>query len=110
MLEIKNLPNPDFVSFKVCKIPVAPLAWVPWVPGNPSSFEQWVPEPINFGKTTRIFHFSVENEQQIGARNSCSILEPNNFGKKQPEQTICQWKISSKLGLGAREPFGNPLI
>ena len=29
---------------------VAPLAWVPWVPGNPSIFEQWVPEPINFGK------------------------------------------------------------
>ena len=27
---------------------VAPLAWVPWVPGNPSVFEQWVPEPINF--------------------------------------------------------------
>ena len=26
---------------------VAPLAWVPWVPGNPSIFEQWVPEPIN---------------------------------------------------------------
>ena len=48
MLEIKNLPNPDFVSFKVCKIPVAPLAWVPWVPRNPSIFEQWVPEPINF--------------------------------------------------------------
>ena len=28
---------------------VAPLVWVPWVPGNPSSFEQWVPELINFG-------------------------------------------------------------
>ena len=28
--------------------PVAPLAWVPWVPGNPSVFEQWVPEPITF--------------------------------------------------------------
>ena len=27
---------------------VAPLAWVPWVPRNPSIFEQWVPEPINF--------------------------------------------------------------
>ena len=27
---------------------VAPLAWVPWVPGNPSVFEQWVPEPITF--------------------------------------------------------------
>ena len=30
--------------------PVAPLAWVPWVPGNPSIFEQWVPETINFGQ------------------------------------------------------------
>jgi len=29
-------------------IAVAPLAWVPWVPGNPSVFEQWVPEPITF--------------------------------------------------------------
>ena len=28
---------------------MAPLAWVPWVPGNPSIFEQWVAEPINFG-------------------------------------------------------------
>ena len=29
-------------------VTVAPLAWVPWVPGNPSVFEQWVPEPITF--------------------------------------------------------------
>ena len=33
---------------------VAPLAWVPWVPENPSIFEQWVPEPINFGKKVQI--------------------------------------------------------
>ena len=29
---------------------VASLVWVPWVPWNPSIFEQWVPEPISFGK------------------------------------------------------------
>ena len=29
---------------------MAPLAWVPWVPRNPSTFEQWVPEPMNFRK------------------------------------------------------------
>jgi len=41
---------------------VAPLAWVPWVPGNPSIFEQLVPEPINFGK---IGLFSDQNKQEI---------------------------------------------
>ena len=47
---------------------VASLAWVPWVPGYPSIFEQWVPEPINFGKKRPKFtHSSVENEQEIGA-------------------------------------------
>ena len=30
-------------------ITVAPLAWVPW---NPSTFMQWVPAPINFGRKT----------------------------------------------------------
>ena len=34
----------------VPKDAVAPLAWVPWVPGNPSIFEQWVPETINLGE------------------------------------------------------------
>ena len=47
-------------------IAVAPLAWVPWVPGNPSIFEQWVPEPINFGdKGPKFTPFSVQNEQEI---------------------------------------------
>ena len=27
---------------------VPPLVWVRWVPRNPSIFEQWVLEPINF--------------------------------------------------------------
>ena len=34
--------------FLVTYVSVATLAWVPWVPGNPSVFEQWVPEPISF--------------------------------------------------------------
>ena len=29
---------------------MAPLVWVPWVPENPSIFQLWVPELINFGK------------------------------------------------------------
>ena len=29
---------------------VALLAWDPWVPGKSSIFEEWVPEPIDFGK------------------------------------------------------------
>ena len=37
----------DFLC-KTPYLPVAPLPWVCWVPGNPSIFEQWVPEPINF--------------------------------------------------------------
>ena len=45
---------------------VAPLAWVPWVPGNPSIFEQWVPEPIKFGKKRLKFTlFSVQSKQEI---------------------------------------------
>ena len=35
------------LKFSLNPITVARLAWVPWVPGNPSFFEQWVPEPIN---------------------------------------------------------------
>ena len=38
---------------------VTPLAWAP---GNPSFFEQWVPEPINFGKKgLNLLPFSVQN-------------------------------------------------
>jgi len=49
---------------------VAPLAWVPWVFGNPSIFEEWVPEPINFWKNQLEFtHFPEANEQQIVAMN-----------------------------------------
>ena len=33
---------------RTSSLAVAPLAWVPWVSGNPSVFEQWVPEPITF--------------------------------------------------------------
>ena len=37
---------------------VAPLAWVP---RNPSIFEQWVPEPVNFEKKRLRFpYFSVK--------------------------------------------------
>ena len=36
-------------SMRKIPVVVAPLPWVPWVPGNPSIFEQWVPEPINLG-------------------------------------------------------------
>ena len=47
---------------------VAPLAWVPWVPGNPSIFEQWVPEPINFEKNgINSTLFSVESKLEIGS-------------------------------------------
>ena len=49
---------------------VAPLAWVPWVPGNPSILEQWVPEPINFGKKQpKCTQISQEIEQVIGTWN-----------------------------------------
>ena len=49
---------------------MAPLAWVSWVPGNPSILEQWVPEPINFGKKQPKFtQISLENEQKIRAWN-----------------------------------------
>ena len=42
------------------------MAWVPWVPRNPLIFEQWVPEPINFGKKGLKFEVvSVENKQDI---------------------------------------------
>ena len=48
-------------------IAVAPLAWVPWVPGNPSIFEQWVPEPISFGtKLLKFTPFSVQINQEMG--------------------------------------------
>ena len=46
------------------------LAWVPRVPGNPSIFEQWVPEPVNFGKKElENTDFFVENEHKIGVGN-----------------------------------------
>ena len=49
---------------------VAPLQWVPWVPGNPSVLEQWVLEPINFGKKEpKCTQISLKNEQEIGAWN-----------------------------------------
>ena len=45
---------------------VAPLVWVPWVPRNPSIFEQWVPEPINYqpnkpkiGQKTVSLYFAI---------------------------------------------------
>ena len=48
---------------KVC-ILVAPLAWAP---GNPSIFEQLVPEPINFGKKElRFTLFSIQKKHEIG--------------------------------------------
>ena len=52
---------------------VAPLAWVPWVPGNPSIFEQWVPEPINFRKKRLKFTlFAVQSKQEMWVES----LEP----------------------------------
>ena len=51
-------------------VTVAPLAWVPWVPGNPSIIEQWVPEPISFGKNGLKFTpYSVQNKQEIVVGN-----------------------------------------
>ena len=44
------------------------LAWVPWVPENPTSFEHWVPEPINFEKKELNFITLVQSEQEIGVR------------------------------------------
>lgn len=62
---------------------VAQLAWVPWVPGNPSTFEQWVPEPISFGKKgLRFGVFSIQNQQHIGVWSlgpRISIWEPINL-------------------------------
>ena len=58
----------------------APLAWVPWVPRNPSIFEQWVPEPINFGdQQVKCDQISEQNEQEFGVGNLSSIWEPINF-------------------------------
>ena len=52
---------------------MAPLAWVPWVPGNPSIFEEWVPEPINFGKKRLKFAlFAVQSKQEMWVES----LEP----------------------------------
>ena len=46
---------------------MAPLAWVPWIPGNPSIFEQWVPEPLTLGKNgLKLALFSVQGNQEIG--------------------------------------------
>ena len=47
--------------------PLAPWEWFPWVPGNPSIFEHWVLEPINFGMKGLKFVFSsVETKQEMG--------------------------------------------
>ena len=57
---------------------VAPLAWVPWVPENPSIFEQWVQELINFGdKGPKFTPFSVQNEQEIGVKSLKELLNPS---------------------------------
>ena len=46
---------------------VAPLVWVLWIPGNPSIFEQWVPEPISFGiKWIKFTPFSVQIKHEMG--------------------------------------------
>ena len=37
------------VNINTITFTVASLAWILWVPTNPSIFELWVPEPINFG-------------------------------------------------------------
>ena len=51
-------------------LPVAPLVWVTWVPGNPSILEQWVPEPIIFGKKQlKCTKILPEYEQEIRAGN-----------------------------------------
>ena len=43
------------------------LAWVSWVPWNLLFFEQWVQEPIKFGKKGPKFSpFLVQNKQEIG--------------------------------------------
>ena len=47
---------------------VALLSWVLLVPANPSIFEQWVPEPINFEKNgINSTLFSVESKLEIGS-------------------------------------------
>ena len=55
---------------------MAPLAWVPWVPGNPSVFEQWVPEPISFEtkKPKFTYFFSFPNEVFLGYETPQHIL------------------------------------
>ena len=48
---------------------VALLIWVPWVPENPSIFEGWFPEPINFEKKELEFTpFAIQNKQDIGVK------------------------------------------
>ena len=62
---------------------MALLALVPWVPGNPSIFEQWVPEPINFGKkalNSTVFSVQGKLEIRVGFLGpSNSIKEPFNM-------------------------------
>ena len=49
---------------------VASLAWVPWVPGNPSIFEQLIPEQISFGKKVQTYTtFSVQDKQELVDNN-----------------------------------------
>jgi len=38
---------------------VAPFAWIP---ENSSIFEQWVSEPINFGKKDKLYHLFIEEQ------------------------------------------------
>ena len=54
----------------IATMSMAPLALVPWVPWNPSIFEQWVPEPIDFGKNglqftllSSKYHFVVKSKK-----------------------------------------------
>lgn len=62
---------------------MAPLVWVPWAPGNSSIIEQWVPEPINIEKGTKIYpFFSKERVRNCGwdyyvAFGNPSIQIPN---------------------------------
>ena len=53
------------------------VGMVPWIPGNPSIFELWVPEPINFGKKGLEFtHFLLKTEIGVENLKYCSIWEP----------------------------------
>ena len=54
------------------RIAVVPLAWVPWVPGNPSIFEQLVPEPINFGRRASK---NVQGEPYVLGHTKTHILK-----------------------------------